>query len=259
MRRLSKFSRSIKGKIALITGAASGMGKATAELFSDEGAVVIVTDLDQTSVDRTVSEIKKHGYHSEGFVLDVSNKSNIREIVKIIKDRFGCLDILINNAGIALPTEIENNKFEFFWDKTHNVLLKGQAIIIKECLTLLEKSDSPRIVNISSTEGLGASPMHSPYTSAKHGVIGLTRSLAVELGKRGITVNCICPGPINTPMTKKIPEKDKEIYSRRRVPLGRYGDPEEVAHATLNFCLPSSSFITGAVLAVDGGLTIKRA
>tara|TARA_Y100000748_G_scaffold201886_1_gene169132 strand:+ start:136 stop:915 length:780 start_codon:yes stop_codon:yes gene_type:complete len=259
VKRLSKFSRSVKGKIVLVTGAASGMGRATAELFSDEGALVIVTDLKKELIDNVVTKIKNNGNQAEGFVLDVSKKSNIQDVVKIITDKFGVIDILINNAGIALPTEIDNNEFETFWDRTHNVLLKGQAILIKECLPLIEKSNSPRIVNISSTEGLGASPMHSPYTSAKHGVIGLTRSLAVEFGKKGITVNCICPGPINTSMTKKIPEKDKEIYSKRRVPLRRYGDPEEVAHATLNFCLPSSSFITGAVLAVDGGLTIKRA
>ena len=259
MKRLSKFSRSVKGKIVLVTGAASGMGRATAELFSDEGALVIVTDLKKELIDNVVTKIKNNGNQAEGFVLDVSKKSNIQDLVKIITDKFGVIDILINNAGIALPTEIDNNEFETFWDRTHNVLLKGQAILIKECLPLIEKSNSPRIVNISSTEGLGASPMHSPYTSAKHGVIGLTRSLAVEFGKKGITVNCICPGPINTSMTKKIPEKDKEIYSKRRVPLRRYGDPEEVAHATLNFCLPSSSFITGAVLVVDGGLTIKRA
>ena len=259
MKRISKFSRSIKGKIVLVTGAASGMGRATAELFSDEGAVVMVTDLNKELIDTVVTKIKNNGNQAEGFVLDVSKKSNIQDVVKKITDKFGGIDILINNAGIALPTEIDNNEFETFWDRTHNVLLKGQAILIKECLPFIEKSKTPRIVNISSTEGLGASPMHSPYTSAKHGVIGLTRSLAVEFGKKGITVNCICPGPINTSMTEKIPENDKQIYSKRRVPLRRYGDPEEVAHATLNFCLPSSSFITGAVLAVDGGLTIKRA
>ena len=259
MKRLSKFSRSIKGKIVLLTGAASGMGRATAELFSDEGAVVIVSDLNQHSVNNVVEKIRKNGSDAEGFVLDISDKKNIKVFFKKITDKYGLIDILINNAGIALPTSIDNDDFEVYWDKTHNVLLKGQAILIRECLPFIEKSNTPRIVNISSTEGLGASPMHSPYTSAKHGVIGLTRSLAVELGKKGITVNCICPGPINTAMTEKIPDKDKEIYSKRRVPLRRYGDPEEVAHATLNFCLPSSSFITGAVLAVDGGLTIKRA
>jgi len=131
--------------------------------------------------------------------------------------------------------------------------------VIKASLPYISKSPCPRIVNISSTEGFGATPLHSPYTSAKHGVIGLTRSLAVELGPKGITVNCICPGPINTNMTSGIDKDKKQKYARRRVPLNRYGEPQEVAHATLNLCLPSSSFINGAVLPVDGGLSIKRA
>jgi 3-oxoacyl-[acyl-carrier protein] reductase len=126
-------------------------------------------------------------------------------------------------------------------------------------LPFIRESNCGRIVNISSTEGLGATPRISPYTSAKHGVIGLTRSLAVELGSQGITVNCICPGPINTAMTAAIPIEDKQIYARRRVPLKRYGEPEEVAHMTLSLCLPAASFVNGAVLPVDGGLSIKRA
>ena len=106
---------------------------------------------------------------------------------------------------------------------------------------------------------MGATPRISPYTSAKHGVIGLTRSLAAELGAEGITVNCICPGPINTAMTAAIPKEDKQIYARRRVPLKRYGEPEEVAHMTLSLCLPAASFVNGAVLPGDGGLAIMRA
>ena len=116
-----------------------------------------------------------------------------------------------------------------------------------------------RIVNIASTEGLGATKFGSPYTAAKHGVIGLTRSLAVELGADGITVNCICPGPINTGMTAAIPGDKKAIYARRRIALGRYAEPEEVAHGTLNFVLPAAGFMTGVALPVDGGLTIKNA
>jgi 3-oxoacyl-[acyl-carrier protein] reductase len=123
----------------------------------------------------------------------------------------------------------------------------------------MRKSGGGRIVNIASTEGLGATKFGSPYTAAKTGVIGLTRSLAVELGTEGITVNCICPGPIRTGMTSGIPEEQKQEYARRRVALKRYADPEEVAHGTLNFCLPASSFITGATLPVDGGLTIRNA
>ena len=251
---------SIKGKVALVTGGSRGIGSMIAAGFLSSGAKVYISSRKADACDETAKKLsEEYGGECISIPADVSNVEGIEALADAIKAKEDKLDILINNAGIALPTSIDNDDFEVYWDKTHNVLLKGQAILIRECLPFIEKSNTPRIVNISSTEGLGASPMHSPYTSAKHGVIGLTRSLAVELGKKGITVNCICPGPINTAMTEKIPDKDKEIYSKRRVPLRRYGDPEEVAHATLNFCLPSSSFITGAVLAVDGGLTIKRA
>ena len=130
---------------------------------------------------------------------------------------------------------------------------------IRAALPWLRQSENPRIVNIASTEGLGATKFGSPYAAAKHGVIGLTRSLAVELGDEGITVNCICPGPINTGMTAAIPDDKKQIYARRRIALKRYADPVEVAHGTLNFCLPAASFMTGVALPVDGGLTIKNA
>ena len=259
MTKLSKLSRSVEGKVVLITGAASGMGRATAHLFSDEGSIVIVTDINEEGVNEVASEINNAGNTAYGIQLDVSDKKSIQNCIKTIKTKYNALDILINNAGISSRIEIDNQDYEEYWDKTFDVLLKGQVILIREALPFLLKSESGRIVNISSTEGLGATPRISPYTTAKHGVIGLTRSLAVELGSKGITVNCICPGPINTPMTKNIPQNDKEIYARRRVPLKRYGDPEEVAHATLSLCLPASSFINGVVLPVDGGLTIKRA
>ena len=259
MNKLTELSRSIENKIALITGATSGMGLATAKLFSDEGAQVIVTDLNQDKINEVVEDILSHGKKCFGIKLDVTNSNEIKSTVDEVVNRFGGIDILINNAGISIPTTISDDNYEEYWDNTFNVLLKAQVQLIREALPYIQKSESGRIVNISSTEGLGATPRQSPYTSAKHGVIGLTKSLAVELGSSGITINCICPGPIRTGMTEKIPEKDKEVYARRRVPLKRYGEPEEVAHATLNFCLPSSSFINGAVLPVDGGLTIKRA
>ena len=126
-------------------------------------------------------------------------------------------------------------------------------------LPWLRKAEHPRIVNIASTEGLGATKYGSPYTAAKTGVIGLTRSLAVELGGEGITVNCICPGPIHTGMTQGIPDEAKQEFARRRVALKRYADPEEVAHMTLSLVLPAAGFTTGVALPVDGGLTIRNA
>jgi 3-oxoacyl-[acyl-carrier protein] reductase len=129
--------------------------------------------------------------------------------------------------------------------------------MIRACLPSLERAGSGRIVNIASTEGLGATPFLSPYTVSKHGVVGLTRSLACELGPRGVTVNCVCPGPISTAMTAAIPEEAKERFARRRVPLRRYGEPEEVAHMVLNLVLPASSYVNGAIVTVDGGLSAK--
>ena len=259
MESFNNLSRSIKGRVALITGAASGMGKATAQVFAAEGARVIVTDVNEGEAKNVSEQIESDGGEALAMTLDITDEEQIKECISKSIKSFGQIDYLINNAGIASPINIDHENYDDVWQKTMEVVLTGQTKMIRACLEHLLKSDAPRIVNISSTEGFGATPTHSPYTAAKHGVIGLTRSLATELGKEGITVNCICPGPITTDMTSEIPEDHKEIYSRRRVPLKRYGDPEEVAHATLSLCLPASSFINGAVLTVDGGMSIKRA
>jgi 3-oxoacyl-[acyl-carrier protein] reductase len=178
----------------------------------------------------------------------------VAEIVR----RFGGLDILVNNAGVSAPSPIDGEAYEAAWEKTFAVNLTGQVRLIRAALPHLQKGEAGRIVNIASTEGLGASAMNSPYTASKHGVIGLTRGLAVELGSRGVTVNCICPGPIRTGMTEAIPEEAKTKFARRRVPLRRYGEPEEVAHGTLHLVLPASSYINGAVLVVDGGMLAQN-
>ena len=259
MAKLTKLSRSVEGKVVLITGAGSGMGRATAFVFAEAGARVVVSDINKNQIDKVANEIDSFEGTYLKQVLDVSNKENINETITNVIKEFGQLDMLINNAGISIPAAIDDENYEESWDKIFDVLLKGQVNLIRTALPFIRKSDCGRIVNISSTEGMGATPRISPYTSAKHGVIGLTRSLAAELGSQGITVNCICPGPINTAMTEAIPIKDKQIYARRRVPLKRYGEPEEVAHMTLSLCLPAASFVNGAVLPVDGGLSIKRA
>ena len=259
MTKLTKLSRSVEGKVALITGSGSGMGRATSYVFAEAGAKVVVSDINEKQIEEVSSEINSSSGTCLKQILDVTNQENINEVIANVIKEFGQLDILINNAGISIPTTIDDENYEESWDRTFDVLLKGQVNLIRAALPFIRESDCGRIVNISSTEGLGATPRISPYTSAKHGVIGLTRSLAAELGSQGITVNCICPGPINTAMTAAIPIEDKQIYARRRVPLKRYGEPEEVAHMTLSLCLPAASFVNGAVLPVDGGLSIKRA
>ena len=259
MTKLTKLSRSVEGKVALITGSGSGMGRATSYVFAEAGAKVVVSDINEKQIEEVSSEINSSSGTCLKQILDVTNQENIKEVIANVIEEFGQLDILINNAGISIPTTIDDENYEASWDRTFDVLLKGQVNLIRAALPFIRESDCGRIVNISSTEGLGATPRISPYTSAKHGVIGLTRSLAAELGSQGITVNCICPGPINTAMTAAIPIEDKQIYARRRVPLKRYGEPEEVAHMTLSLCLPAASFVNGAVLPVDGGLSVKRA
>ena len=259
MTKLTKLSRSVEGKVALITGSGSGMGRATSYVFAEAGAKVVVSDINEKQIEEVSSEINSSSGTCLKQILDVTNQENIKVVIANVIEEFGQLDMLINNAGISIPTTIDDENYEESWDQTFDVLLKGQVNLIRAALPFIRESDCGRIVNISSTEGLGATPRISPYTSAKHGVIGLTRSLAAELGSQGITVNCICPGPINTAMTAAIPIEDKQIYARRRVPLKRYGEPEEVAHMTLSLCLPAASFVNGAVLPVDGGLSIKRA
>jgi 3-oxoacyl-[acyl-carrier protein] reductase len=259
MSEFKQLSRSVRGLVVLVTGAASGMGRATARVFAAEGAHVAVTDYAVEGAATVAAEITSKGESAKAWKLDVASGDDINTVVGDVASQFGGIDIVINNAGMSVHAAIDDQDYDEAWTRALAVMLTAHPRIIRAALPHLRKSKSPRIVNIASTEALGATASLSPYSAAKAGVVGLTRSLAVELGREGITVNCICPGPIKTAITDRIPEEHKTIYAKRRTALGRYGDPEEVAHMTLSLCLPAASFLTGAVIPVDGGLMARNA
>lgn len=256
---LTTLSRSIAGKVAIVTGAGSGMGEATAQLFAEQGAKVALADVSTEAQEKIVQRILDAGYEARGWYLDVTDPKQIVGRVNEIAAHFGGIDILVNNAGVGTGGVVDSEDYEDVWDRAMSTMLSAHVRMIRAALPYLRKSENARIVNIASTEGLGATKRNSAYTTAKTGVIGLTRSLAVEFGTEDITVNCICPGPIRTGMTANIEEAAKKEYARRRIALNRYAIPEEVAHMTLSLVLPAASFVTGVALPVDGGLTIKNA
>ena len=261
--RLTELSRSIEGMAAIVTGAASGMGRATAHLFADEGARVVVSDLGADRVQAVVHEIAAaHGSDAVvGLPCDVADPVQLAALVERTVDAFGGVDIVVNNAGVALPTPVigdDGDDFESNWATTLDINLTAHARLVRLALPHLQASGAGRIVNIASTEALVTTAGMAAYAATKAGVVGLTKSMAVELGQHGVTANCICPGPILTGMTEAIPDDAKQTYARRRVPLRRYGVPEEVAQMTLNLCLPASSFVNGAIIPVDGGMSIRH-
>lgn len=252
-------TRSVAGSVVLVTGAASGMGKATAEVFAAEGAHVAVTDLKLETATPVAEGIRNAGGTAEAWALDVANPQAIRDVIDAIVGKFGRLDVIVNNAGISAFSPIDSENYDAVWGRAMDVLVTSHQRIIRAALPHLRKSPAGRIVNIASTEALGATSRDSPYSAAKAAVTGLTRALAVELGPEGITVNCICPGPILTGMTDAIAEADKQTFAKRRTAMRRYGRPEEVAHMTLSLCLPAASYITGVTIPVDGGLMARNA
>ena len=190
--------------------------------------------------------------------VDLADAAATDAAMAAARESLGPIDLLVHNAGLSLPAPIDQDGFDDAWATTLAVNLSAYTRTIRAALEDLRRDGAGRIVNVASTEGLGATAYMAPYTASKHGVVGLTRSLAVELGPSGVTVNCICPGPIRTGMNDLIPEAAKVKFARRRVPMRRYGDPEEVAQITLALLLPAASFITGAVIPVDGGLTVQN-
>jgi 3-oxoacyl-[acyl-carrier protein] reductase len=259
MQRLSSLSRSIAGSVAIITGAASGIGRATARVFADEGARLALLDINEDALAEVAREIGTVCPDVLALTVDLSSRQEVETTVAKAIDHFGALDILVNNAGMAIPAAIDDDNYANAWDQSMAVLAGAQAWAVRAALPALRQSEHARIVNLASTEALGATRFNSAYSAAKHAALGLTRALAVDLGKEGITVNCVCPGPVRTGITDAIPEQDKALFAARRTALRRYAEPEEIAHSILSLALPAASFITGAALVVDGGLTIRNA
>ena len=226
----------------LFRSAASGIGAATAALLAEEGATV-------AAFDRTAVSVPG----GRGWAVDLADPDAITASVGAAVTEFGAIDAVVNCAGVSVPTPVDGDGYWDAWALTLAVNVEAYVKIIRAALDRLLESPAGRIVNVASTEGLGATPYLSPYTVSKHGVIGLTRSLACELGPRGVNVNCVCPGPIRTGMTAPIPDDAKAVYARRRVPLGRYGQMHELCNLLTLLQSDGCNYITGANIAIDGG------
>jgi 3-oxoacyl-[acyl-carrier protein] reductase len=187
--------------------------------------------------------------------VDVSDAGSVDAGVERVHRMLGPVDILVNAAGIAGGGPIDGDGYLESWERTLAVNLTGAMHTVRACLKDLVRSEAGRIVNVASTEALSAGRLSGPYTVSKHGLLGFTRSLAVELGRRGVTANCVCPGATLTGMTDPIPEVNRDAFARRAIPIGRYGQPEEVAHMIVALTSPAASFTNGAVVTVDGGMS----
>jgi 3-oxoacyl-[acyl-carrier protein] reductase len=226
-------------RVAIVTGGAGGIGRATAELLTGQGVRVAVLDRN--------GEIP----------VDVSDAASVARGVERVRSTLGPIDVLVNAAGIAAGGTLDSEGYVQMWQETLAVNLTGAMLMVRACLDDLVRDGAGRIVNVASTEALSAGPFTGPYTVSKHGLLGFTRSLAVDFGRRGVTANCICPGATLTGMTEGIPAADREKFARRHIPAGRYGRPEEVAHMIVALTAVEASFVNGAVIAVDGGMTAR--
>jgi 3-oxoacyl-[acyl-carrier protein] reductase len=244
----------LENKVAIITGAGSGIGKETALLFAKEGAKVVVADINEKSGGETLAEIKKNGGGGYFAKLDVSDRVEIKQVVKDAVEKYGKIDILINNAGI-IQDALVLKMTEEQWDRVINVNLKGTFNCIQAVVEVMINQGNGVIINTSSIVGLNGNVGQVNYAAAKAGLIGMTKTLAKELGKKGIRVNAVAPGFIVTPMTSNVPEKILEVM-KEKTPLRRLGGTKDVAYAYLYLASDEANFVNGAVLSVDGGLVI---
>jgi len=242
----------LTGQVALVTGAAQGIGRAIALLLARNGADIIVSDINLEKAEETAKEIEETGQRAMAIKVDVAHSEEVERMVETILERFGRIDILINNAGIARDKLILRMTEED-WDVVLNVNLKGTFNCTKAVVKHMSKQRSGKIVSIASVVGEMGNVGQANYSASKAGVIGFTKTIAREFAQRGININAIAPGYIETPMTDVLPEKAKEGL-RQLIPMNRLGRPEDVAEAVLFLVSETSSYITGQVLNVNGGI-----
>lgn len=246
----------LRDQIALVTGAARGIGRAVAQTLAENGARVVVADMDAGAAQSAAAEIE----NAVPLCMDVSSERDVEAGIGQVKAELGRLDILINNAGINTKHRVTTDRFPTAeWDAIMGVDLRGVFLTSRTAAALMVTQGSGRIVNIASITGLVPLRLQCAYTSAKAGVINLTRTMAIELADKGLTVNCVAPGSVITAMTEPVFYAKEGVMAQQaqrlidHIPAGRVGTVEEVAQAILFFCDPHSAYVTGQVLCVDGG------
>lgn len=252
-------SYDFSSRVAFVTGAASGMGAATARAFAASGASVVVADLDETAVAALVEEIRGAGGEALGVTVDVTDEQSVAQAVAATVERYGRLDVAFNNAGIMPPLADAADEDGDVHDRVTAVNLRGVWASMKHELAQMREQGSGAIVNCSSIGGLVGGDGRASYHATKHGVIGLTKSVALQYGRRGIRVNAVCPGTIQTPMVDRMVTEgqlDRDAATTG-TPLRRLGRPEEIAASVLWLCSDGASYVTGVALPVDGGLAAQ--
>lgn len=244
----------LEGKTAVVTGAASGIGLATAETLAAAGAHVIVADIAREKGESAASALQKRGYKAEFVHLDITDDASIAAFTDTVEGKMGGVDIVVNGAGWGQIKPFWEMPFDV-WDKIVTLNLVGPMKLVKSFLPKMMERNSGKIVNVASDAGRVGSSGETVYAGAKGGLIAFTKSLAREVARYNINVNCVCPGPTETPLLFAVPEKHLDAF-KRAIPFRRFGKPQEVADAILFFASSRSDYITGQVLSVNGGLTM---